>query len=159
MTQPQQESPVNTIYKPAGAENTGEIDRVQLKEAMIKNEVMMNAYTEEEIPIPQTNAVVAQIMETLNSTNSGTIRKRDLKKALLTFNDDNHTELDVDLIVREIFEEKPTLDRSVIRSKMNQNPVIQETVAAEPIQDQIMRQLESIPSSTISIRDLNKAVA
>jgi hypothetical protein len=98
-------------------------------------------------------------METLNSTNSGTIRKRDLKKALLTFNDDNHTELDVDLIVREIFEEKPTLDRSVIRSKMNQNPVIQETVSAEPIQDQIMRQLESIPSSTISIRDLNKAVA
>jgi hypothetical protein len=159
MTQPQQESLVNMIYKSAGAENTGEIDRVQLKEAMIKNEVMMNAYTEEEIPNPLTNAVVAKVMDNLNSTNSGTIRKRDLKKALLTFNDDNHTELDVDLIVREIFEEKPTLERSVIRSKMNQNPVIQETVAAEPIQDQIMRQLESIPSSTISIRDLNKAVA
>jgi hypothetical protein len=33
------------IYKSAGAGNTGEIDRVQLKEAMIENEVMMNAYT------------------------------------------------------------------------------------------------------------------
>ena len=42
-------------------------------------------------------------MDNLNSTSSGTIRKRDLKKALLTFNDDNQTELDVDMIVREIF--------------------------------------------------------
>ena len=42
---------------------------------------------------------------------------------------------------------------------MNQNPDIQESVAAEPIQDQIMRQLESIASPTITLKDLNKAVA
>ena len=56
------------------------IDRVQLKEAMIANSERMNAITEESLP--QTNAVVAHIMDTLNSTNSGTIRKRDFKKAL-----------------------------------------------------------------------------
>ena len=32
-------------------------------------------------------------------------------------------------------------------------------VAAEPIQDQIMRQLESIPSPIITLKDLNEAVA
>ena len=42
---------------------------------------------------------------------------------------------------------------------MNQNPAIQETVTAEPIQDQIMRQLESVQSQNITLRDLNKAVA
>ena len=41
---------------------------------------------------------------------------------------------------------------------MNQNTEIQDTVAAEQIQDQIMKQLESIPSSTIKLGDLNKAV-
>ena len=51
------------------------------------------------------------------------------------------------------------MDRSDIRIEMNQNPEIQDTVAAEPIQDQIMRQLESIPSPSITLRDLNKAIA
>ena len=81
-------------------------------------------------------------MDTLNSSSSGTIRKRDLKKALLTFNDDNQTELDIDLIVREIFTDKPTLDRSVIRSKMNVLPIIQETVAAEPVVNDVLKQFD-----------------
>ena len=98
-------------------------------------------------------------METLNSTNSGTIKKREFKKALLAFNDENQAELDVDSIVKEVFKDKPTLDRSVIRQEMNQNSEIQDTVAAEPIQDQIMRQLESIQSPLITLKDLNKAVA
>jgi hypothetical protein len=49
---------------------------------------------------------------------------------------------------------------------MNQNPDIQDLIATEPIQEQIMRdevhgpmQLESIPSSTITLKDLYKAVA
>jgi hypothetical protein len=67
--------------------------------------------------------------------------------------------LDVDSIVKEVFKDKPTLDRSVIREEMNQNQDIQNIVAAEPIHEQIMRQLESIPSSTITLKDLNKAVA
>ena len=98
-------------------------------------------------------------MDTLNSTKSGTIRKREFKQALQTFNDENQTELDVDSIVKEVFKDKPTLDRYVIREEMNQNQDIQNIVAAEPIQDQIMRQLESIPSPTITLRDLNKAIA
>ena len=61
--------------------------------------------------------------------------------------------------MKEVFKDKPTLDRSVIREEMNQNQDIQNIVAAEPIQDQIMRQLESIPSPTITLRDLNKAIA
>ena len=97
MTQPQSDALVNQIYNSADADNTGFIDRVQLKEAMIANSVMMNVLTED--ILPQTNAVVAQVMETLNSTNSGTIQKRDFKKALLAFNDENQAELDVDSIV------------------------------------------------------------
>jgi len=62
---------VNLIYKSADAEITGVIDRIQLKEAMIANKEKMNVITENSLP--QTNAVVAQVMETLNSTNSGTI--------------------------------------------------------------------------------------
>ena len=61
--------------------------------------------------------------------------------------------------MKEVFKNKPTLDRSVIREEMNRNPDIQETVTAEPIQDQIMRQLESVASPTITLKDLNKAVA
>ena len=113
----------------------------------------------EDAPLPQTIAVVAYVMDTLNSTNNGTIQKNEFKKALLTFNDENKTDLDVDSIVKEVFSDKPTLVRSVIREKMNQNPNIQDSVAAEPIQEQIMRQLESIPSPTITLKDLNKAVA
>ena len=77
----------------------------------------MIAITEESLP--QTNAVVAQVMDTLNSSNSGTIQKKEFKKALLTFNDENQAELDVDSIVKEVFKDKPTLDRSVIRREMN----------------------------------------
>ena len=98
-------------------------------------------------------------METLNSSNSGTIQKKEFKKALLIFNNENQAELDVDSIVKEVFKNKPTLVRSVIREEMNQNVDIQDTVAAEPIQDQIMRQLESISSPSITLKDLNKAVA
>ena len=71
---------VDLIYNSADALDTGVIDRVQLKEAMIANKEKMIAITEEDLP--QTNAVVAQVMDTLNSTNSGTIRKSDFKKAL-----------------------------------------------------------------------------
>ena len=83
-------------------------------------------------------------MDTLNSNKSGTIQKRELKRALLTFNDENQADLDVESIVKEVFKDKVALDRSVIRRKMNKNSNIQDTVAAEPIQDQIMRQLESV---------------
>ena len=86
---------------------------------MISNTEKMNTITEENLP--QTNAVVAHVMDTLNSTNSGTIRKSDFKKALQSFNNDNQTDLDVDLIVKEVFKDKSTLDRSVIREEMNQN--------------------------------------
>jgi len=131
ITQSQTDALVNLIYKSADVENAGVIDRVQLKEAMIANSDKMNSIAED--ILPQTNAVVAHVMDTLNSTNSGSIRKRDFKKALDSFNDNNHTELDVDSIVNDVFKNTTTLDRSIIRSKMNQNSVIQDTVAAEPI--------------------------
>jgi hypothetical protein len=38
-------------------------------------------------------------MDNLNSTKSGTIKKKELKRALLTFNDDYQAEFDVDSIV------------------------------------------------------------
>ena len=58
-------------------------------------------------------------MDSLNSTNGGSIRKQDFKKALLTFNDDNQADLDVDSIVKEVFKDNPTLDRSIFRQEMN----------------------------------------
>ena len=48
---------------------------------------MINEITERELP--STSAmVVAQVMDDLNSMKNGTIRKRELKRALLTFNDE-----------------------------------------------------------------------
>ena len=144
------------------------INRVQLKEAMIANKDKLNmiTYIHENIPLPQTPDAVAYVMDTLNSINNGTIQKNEFKKALVAFNNENKTDLHVDSIVKEVFTDKPTLVRSVIREKMNQNPDIQDLIAAEPIQEQIMRdevhgpmQLESIPSSTITLKDLYKAVA
>ena len=83
----------------------------------------------------QTFAIVDQVMDTLNSTNSGTIKKKEFERALLSFNDDNQAGLDVDSIVKDVFKNKPALDRSIIREEMNLNQEIQEVVAAEPIQD------------------------
>ena len=60
---------------------------MQLKEAMIENKEKINSIIED--IIPQTSAiVVAQVMDDLNSMKNGTIRKRELKRALLTFNDE-----------------------------------------------------------------------
>ena len=98
-------------------------------------------------------------METLNSTISGTIKKNDFKKALLTFNLENHAVLNIDLIVSDVFKDQVSLDRSEIRIEMSSNQTVQDSVTAEPVQDQIMMQLESIPTSSITLRDLNKAVA
>ena len=61
------------IYKSADAENTGVIDRVQLKEALIANQEKMNVISED-APLPQTLDAVAYVMDTLNSTNSGIIK-------------------------------------------------------------------------------------
>ena len=74
-------------------------------------------------------------MDNLNSTKSGTIRKKELKRALLTFNDEYQAEFDVDSIVQEVFKDKVSLDRSIIRRKMNKNLDVQDSVSAEPIPD------------------------
>jgi ATP-dependent Clp protease adapter protein ClpS len=79
--------------------------------------------------------VVAQVMDELNSMKNGTIRKRELKKALLTFNDEYQAEFYVDSIVQEVFKDNVTLDRSIIRRKMNKNLDVQDSVTAEPIPD------------------------
>ena len=102
--------------------------------------------------------VVAQVMDDLNSMKNGTIRKRELKKALLTFNDEYQAEFDVDSIVQEVFKDNVTLDRSIIRREMKKNLDVQDSVTAEPIPDQIMRQLESIPNAIITFQDLNGAI-
>ena len=111
-------------------------------EAIIANQDKMNAVTDEEASLQHTNAVVEHVMNALNSSNSGTISKRDFKRAIMTFTDENSTELDVDSIVNNVFKDKIALDRSIIRQKMDQNSSIQQAVTAEPIQDQIMKQLE-----------------
>ena len=85
--------------------------------------------------LPQTNAVVAQVMNTLNSTKSGTIQKKDFKKALNTFNVENQADLDIDSIVQEVFKDKVTLDRSIIRKEMKKNLDVQDSITAEPIPD------------------------
>jgi hypothetical protein len=94
----------------------------------------MNKITESELP--STSAiVVARVMNDLNSMKNGTIQKRELKRALLTFNDEYQAEFDVDSIVQEVFKDKSSLDRSTIRRKMNKNPDVQDSVTAEPIPD------------------------
>ena len=60
---------------------------MQLKEAMIENKEKINSIIED--IIPQTSAiVVAQVMDDLNSMKNGTIQRKELKRALLTFNDE-----------------------------------------------------------------------
>ena len=108
-------------------------------EAIIANQDKMNAVTDEEASLQHTNAVVEHVMNALNSSNSGTISKRDFKGAILKFTDENYNELDVDSIVKNVFKDKVALDRSVIRQKMDQDSSIQQAVSAEPIQDQIMK--------------------
>jgi len=125
------------ILKSANVEQAGTIDRVQLKEAIIANSAKMNAITEE--TLPETNPVVDPVMNILNSTNDVTIQKKDLKKALLDFNDESPSALDYDSVVNDVFNDKAALDRSAIRQEMNQNQEVQDVAAAEPIQDQIMR--------------------
>lgn len=75
ITQSQTNALVNLIYKSADAEETGMINRVQLKEAMIANKDKLNmiTYIHENIPLPQTPDAVAYVMDTLNSINNGTI--------------------------------------------------------------------------------------
>mgnify|MGYP006152673641 CR=1 FL=1 len=82
-------------------------------------------------------------MNTLNSTSSGTIQKKDFKKALNTFNVENQADLDVDSIVQEVFKYHSTLDRTVIRNEMNMNQEIQNTVASEPVVNDFLKQLQS----------------
>jgi hypothetical protein len=60
------------ILKSANAENSGIIDRVQLKEAMIANTNKMNAISEVHSS-PQTNAIVSQVMQSLAESNNGLI--------------------------------------------------------------------------------------
>ena len=78
----------NIILKSANADNSGVIDRVQLKEAMIANTDKMNAITEETTP-PQTNAIVSQVMQALAESSNGLIQKREFKEALLKVADQN----------------------------------------------------------------------
>jgi hypothetical protein len=113
---------VDVILKSANAEKSGMIDRVQLKQALVENQDKVMAITAESLP--QTNTVVAHVMDSLNSTNSGTIRKIDFKKALLTFNYENQAELDVDSIVSDVFKDQVSLDRSEIRIEMSSNPLV-----------------------------------
>ena len=114
--------------------------------AMIVNQDKINVVINEQESLQQTNTIVEHVMDTLNSSNSGTISKRDFKRAVMTFTDENYTKLDVDSIVNNVFKDNVALDRSVIRQKMDQNSIIQQAVSVEPIQDQIMKQLESISS-------------
>jgi acetyl-CoA carboxylase alpha subunit len=88
------------------------LDRSVIRKEMDKNQNILdtivsepiqaanhdNAALTEESSLPQTNAVVAHVMDSLNSTNSGTISKREFKKAFLTFTDENQTEMDVEAI-------------------------------------------------------------
>ena len=74
-------------------------------------------------------------MDMLNSNSSGVIGKKDFKKALDAFNQQNETELDVDSIVLEVFKEQEIVDRSDIRRELNQNQDIQDLAATEPMQD------------------------
>jgi len=75
------------ILKSANAENTGVIDRVKLKEALIENIDKMNVIIEESLP--QTNPMILEVMKNLDESNSGTIQKDDLRKALLSYDDKN----------------------------------------------------------------------
>ena len=94
-------------------------------------------------------------MNVLNSTNSGVINRKGLKEALMTI---SNPSLDIETVVEDVFGDKTVLNRSVIRDEMNQNIAIVDLVSSQSIQDQIMMKLESLPSSFITLVDVNKAV-
>jgi hypothetical protein len=123
---------------------------------MISNKEKMNVITE--ASLPQTSSIVAQVMQGLNSTESGTIRKKEFTKALLTFNNENQAELDVDSIVNEVFKDKVSLDRSVIMTNMNENLEIQDTLAEEPLVNDVLEQLKSSASGQITKSEVTRAI-
>ena len=126
---------------------------------MIANKQKINLIIEESEDIqPKTNSVIAQVMNTLNSTSSGTIQKKDFKKALNTFNVENQADLDVDSIVQEVFKYHSTLDRTVIRNEMNMNQEIQNTVASEPVVNDFLKQLQSSNSGQLTKSEVTRAI-
>jgi Ca2+-binding EF-hand superfamily protein len=98
-------------------------------------------------------------MDTLNSNKSGTIKKSDFKKALLTFNLENQAVLDIDSIVSDVFKDQVSLDRSEIRNEMSSNPTIQDSVQSSyPMINSVLKQLESSASSNITKTEVVKAI-
>jgi hypothetical protein len=65
-------------------ETEGEMDRVQLKEAILDNldhfEFIAEHYGTKK------NAMISQVMKTLKADTKGRIKKRDFKKALFIYN-------------------------------------------------------------------------
>jgi len=72
----------------------------------------MNVIIEESLP--QTNPMILEVMKNLEESNSVTIQKDDLRKALLSYDDKNSAQIDIDLIVDQVFKDNTSLSRPYI---------------------------------------------
>jgi len=58
--------------------------------------------------------MILEVMKNLEESNSGTIQKDDLRKALLSYDDKNSAKIDIDLIVDRVFKDNTSLSRPYI---------------------------------------------
>ena len=89
-----------------------------------------NGATQNRVELPETSPILSAVMKHLEEINAGTIKKKDLKEALLNTNDKN---IHADAIVNEVFKDKTSLSRSEVRRELNQNSEIISAIAVEPI--------------------------
>lgn len=90
-----------------------------MKDAIITNIDKVSIITKGSLP--HTNPIISDVMKHLDEINSGTIQKKDLKKALLNYDDNNLTSVDVDSIVNNVFKNNTSLSRSEVRKELNLN--------------------------------------
>lgn len=67
-------------------------------------------------------------------------------------------DLNVEAILEDVFEGEKEVSRQDVRVALSQNPLIISSNLKEPIQDQLLRQLESVSSGKITQKDLNEAI-
>ena len=104
ITQAQATALSNKVYS---GEST--MNRVQLKEAILKNAEIVQVISTESVAA--TNPIVEKVMVILDESKSGTIQKKEFQRALAEVADNNEMNLDVNALVELVYDRNPSLSR------------------------------------------------
>jgi hypothetical protein len=140
-----------------------------VKQAILANIGKVKAVTEanveaaskasgESMNAPKTNPLVLEVMRILDGNASGTIQRREFQEALVEVVNKKQLHLDVGALVEGIYDQHKTLTRSNIRTALEHNSEEIRNNLIEPIQNQIMRSLETVSGSEISKTNLGEAL-